>query len=178
MARIQDSSDVSLGQSSPFDLNSLAQGGPDIVEVPVGKDLSKIVEDEKFLNEPIQIRCKANGNPNAPKAVELSVHTGGVTGPMGDPTPDYPSGKPGVAGSGGKKVNFVFAYDRTYTVPRFVFEALAHSKMTTLRQMPHPTQPMTMLQKQVHEFYYNFECVNDPNPKGQAWREKVLRDAA
>ena len=159
-------------------MNSLVQGGPDIVEAPPGADVRKLCEDEKFLNEPIEIVCKASGDPFAPKAVEITVETGGITGPMGPPTPESPHGTPGIAGRGGKRVSYVFAYDRKYTVPRFVFEALAHAKMTSLRQSPHSTKPMEMIQRNVHTYSYNFECVRDANPKGQAWREKVLRDAA
>ena len=98
---------------------------------------------------------------------------------MGPATPENPNGTPGIAGRGGKKVSYVFAYDQKYRVPRFVFEALANAKTTSLRQIPHPTNPMERLQTQVHTFSYNFECVNDPaGARGQAWREYVLSRAA
>jgi len=180
MARIKSaaSDEVTLPPSSTFDLNSLVQGGPDIVAVQTDVDIRKLCEDEAFMNEMIDIVCKASGDPNAPKAVEISIQSGGITGKMGKPTAEYPSGVPGVAGRGGKLTRFVFALDKKYTVPRFVFEALAHAKMTSLRQAPHPTIPMMMTQRSVHSYSYAFECTRDPNPKGQAWREKVLADPA
>lgn len=178
MAKVQASDDVNLQASVPFDLNSLVGGGPDILVAPPNMDIRRLCEDEKFMNETIEIRCKASGDPNAPKAVEISVYTGGITGPMGAPTPEFPDGVPGKAGRGGKLVTYVFSMDKKYTVPRFIFEALAHAKMTTLKQTPHPTIPIQMVQQNINSFSYNFDCVNDPNPKGQAWREKVLQDAA
>lgn len=172
------SDDVGQTQSPTFDIASLTQGGPDIIEAPADLDMRKLFENEAFLNEKIEIRCKANGDMNAPKAVEISVQTGGITGPMGPVTPDHPEGTPGKAGRGGKLVKYVFQYDRTYPVPRFVFEALAHAKTTALRQVPSQNDPLKMMQQNINTFYYNFECVRDTNPQGQAWREKVLRDAA
>ena len=130
------------------------------------------------MNELLTIVCRANGDPHAPKAVEIHVDTGGITGPMGAPTAEYPDGVPGKAGRGGKGVNLVFAYDKHYIIPRFIYEVMAHSKTTTLRQMPHPTKPMELVQQNVNTFSYNFECIRDPNPKGQEWREKVLADRA
>jgi hypothetical protein len=172
------SANISLPSQPAFDMATLTAGGPEIVVAPPESDIEKIVADEAFLNEQIEIRCEANGDKNAPKAVELTINTGGVTGPMGAPTTEYPDGVPGRAGSGGKRVTYVFKYGQVYKVPRFVFEALAHSKSTTLRQIPHPSKPMEMTHVNEHTFSYNFACVRDPNPNGQAWREKVLRDAA
>lgn len=136
------------------------------------------MEDEKFMNEPIEIRCLESNNPNDPKAVQISIHCGGITGPMKkDKDGNW---KPGVPSPGGKTATYVFERGRKYVVPRFVYEALAHSKQTTTRQMPHPTQPMEMLQTQHHTHSYNFECLRDsnPSPKAQAWRERVLSDPA
>ena len=177
--RIKDASELPIPPSAIFDMNTLVDGGPDIVVAPADADFKKLCEDEKFLNEPIVIRCKATGNNNDPKAVELMVQTGGVTGKMGAPTDEYPDGVPGRAGRGGKLHKYVFAYDRKYTVPRFIFEALANARVTTLRQTPHPTKPMEMLQQNVHTYSYNFECVSDPaGKKGEMWREQVMARAA
>ena len=173
-----NSGDVQPSASSKFDINSLTQGGPDLVELPAGAEIKKLLDDEAFMHEIIQIRCGSTQDPHAPKAVEIGIDLGGVTGPMGPPTADYPYGTPGLASRGGKRVTYVFAYDQVYSVPRYVYEALAHAKMTRLVQTPHPTKPMEMMQQMKHSFTYNFECVHDPNPKGQAWREKVMSDIA
>jgi hypothetical protein len=162
-------------------MGTLAAGGPDIVEVPPSADLEKLLageEGELFMNEKIDIICRSNADPHAPKAVEIHIDTGGITGPMTAPCPEFPYGKPGVAGRGGRKFHDVIPYDRPVSVPRFVFEVMAHSKTTRLVQTPHPTIPMELMQQQIHTYSYNFECVRDPNPKGQKWREKVMADRA
>ncbi|MDA8260584.1 MAG: hypothetical protein M0Z99_33955 [Betaproteobacteria bacterium] len=172
------SHDIDLKPTPAFDVDAARSGGPDIVVPPMGADLKGIVEDTKFMNEPVEIRCLETSDPNAPKAVELTVQTGGITGPM---TKDENGNwKPGVAGPGGKRHRYVFQRGKKYTVPRFVFEALAHAKMTTLKQIPHPSDPMQMLQTNTHNFFYQFEMLRDSNssPKAQAWREKVLQDPA
>ena len=163
--------DVKIPAPSPFDMETLTAGGPDILVAPADADIRKIGEDEKFLNEPVVIKCTRIGD-QAPKVVELTVRTGGITGPMG------PDGKPGVPGRGGKRLALTMEYDKPYTVPRFVFEALAHSKQTTLQQRPDPRNPMEMVQFLSNQFSYHVECLRDDNPKGRAWRETVLADPA
>ena len=172
------SHDVTLKPSAPFDLNSAAAGGPEIVVAPPNADFKSITQDAKFMHELVEIRCLETSDPNAPKAVELTVQTGGITGPM--KKDEYGNLQPGVAGPGGKRHRYVFERGVKYTVPRFVFEALAHSKVTTLKQIPHPTNPMEMLQTQHNNFFYQFEMLRDsnPSPKAQAWKEKVLSDPA
>lgn len=170
--------DVPPQQSPAFDLNTLKSGGPDILVADRDTDLKQLVQDEAFMHEKIEMRFLDSGDPNATKAVEIDVSTGGITGPMGPPTPEHPEGTPGVAGRGGKRTKMVFARGKVYTVPRYVFEACAHAKITTLVQNEDPRNPREMVQTLRHSFNYPFECVYDPNPKGAAWREMVLRDAA
>jgi hypothetical protein len=175
----RDSMEQPIPQSQrPFDTGLLAAGGPDIVVPPPGSDIKRLIEDEAFMNEELIVRIGSTGDPNAPKAVEICVSTGGVTGPMGPPTNEFPDGTPGRAGRGGKTYKNVFALDTDHKIPRFVFEILAHAKTTVLRQTPHPTDPTKTTHTNSHSFSYNFSCLHDPNPKGQAWREKVLADAA
>lgn len=172
------SHDVELKAGMPFDINSAAQGGPDLVVPPPNADLKSILRDEKFMTELVEIQCLETSDQNAPKAVEITVQTGGVTGPMRKDADG--NWRPGVPGPGGKKHTYVFQRGKKYTVPRFVYEALAHAKITTLKQIPHPTNPMEMLQTNHNTFFYQFEMLRDPNPspKAQAWREKVLSDPA
>lgn len=166
-------------QTSPaFDLGVLQTGGPDIVVADRDTDLKELIADEAFMHEMIKIRFLDSGDPNATKAVELKVATGGITGPMGAPTSDYPMGVPGQASRGGKNTQMVFARGVVYDVPRYVFEVAAHAKISTLRQTSDPRAPMELVQSLQNSFQYGFECVYDPNPKGAAWREMVLRDQA
>ena len=172
------SHDVDLKPSMPFDIGTLQGGGPQIEVAPPNVDLKAVIEDEKFMNELMEIRCLETSDHNAPKAVEITVQTGGITGPM--TRDEHGNLRPGMPGPGGKKVTYVFERGKKYTVPRFAFEALAHSKVTTLKQIPHPTNPNEMLQTNHNSFFYQFEVLRDSNnsPKAEAWREKVLLDPA
>jgi hypothetical protein len=172
------SHDVNLPAGAPFDINAAMNGGPDLVVAPPSADMKAIAANAKFMHEMVEIRCLETSDPNAPKAVEISVTTGGITGPMRKDADG--NWLPGVPGRGGKRHTYVFERGRKYTVPRFVFEVLAHAKMTTLKQIPHPTNPMEMLQTNHNNFFYQFEMLRDSNqtPAAQAWREKVLADPA
>ncbi len=179
MPRIQASYETNVPDTPAFGMDTLIAGGPDIIEAPADIDMRKLAEDEAFMHEGLTIRIMEDNDANSSKAVEISVQTGGITGPMGPKTHEFPEGTPGVGGRGGKLYKYVFERGRTYqNIPRFIFEALAHAKMSTMRQVPHPTRPMEMMSTTSHRYSYNFECMHDPNPKGQAWRERVLRDHA
>jgi hypothetical protein len=140
-------------------MDTLAQGGPEIEVVQGDKDFRKLAEDAAFMEEMIDIRFLSSGDQNAPKLIE---------GLAGTSSPD---GK-----TGGKTTYMGFQRGTVYTVPRFMFEIFAHAKISTLRQVPDPRNPVEMLQVLEHAFAYPMECVRDPNPKGAAWREKVLAD--
>lgn len=159
MARTKTSYDVPQKPSVPFDMDALVQGGPDLEVVQGDKDYQKVAEDAAFMEEMIEIRFLGTGDVNAPKMVEVGVGT------------SAPDGK-----SGGKSTRRGFMRGKVYTVPRFMFEVLAHAKVSTLKQVQDPRNPMELLNVVEHSFFYPFECVNDPNPKGEAWREKVLAD--
>ena len=151
--------DVKQRPSAPFDMNTLVAGGPEIEVVQGDKDLQKLAADAAFMEELIDIRFLSSGDRNAPKLIEVGVGT------------SAPDGK-----TGGKHTRKGFERNKVYSIPRFMFEVLAHAKVSTLRQIPDPRNPMEMLNVVDHAFFYPFEVVHDPNPKGEAWREKVLAD--
>ena len=178
VAKATSSYKTDLPPSDPFTLEEVVQGGPDLVVVPADASIKDILQDEKFMNERLEIRCLETNDPSAQPTVQITVMTGGITGPMKRDKEGHL--KPGVPGPGGQKKTYIFERGRKYIVPRFVYEALAHSKQTETRQRPHPTMPMEMLQTQHHTFSYQFECLRDsnPSPKAIAWREKMLSDPA
>lgn len=151
--------DVPQKASQPFDMGTLVQGGPEIEVIEGDKDFKKLSEDAAFMEEMIDIRFLSTGDINAPKLIEVGVGTAAADGK-----------------TGGKMTRKGFQRNKVYRVPRFMFEVLAHAKISTLRQVQDPRNPMEMMQILEHSFSYPFECVNDPNPKGEAWREKVLND--
>lgn len=159
MARKQTTYDVDHKPSAPFDMDTLQDGGPEIEVVSDDKDIRKLTEDAAFMNEPIDIRFLGSGNPNDPKMVEVGIGTIGADGK-----------------TGGKMYRQGYVRNKVYTVPRFVFEVLAHAKVSTLKQIPDPRNPVESLNVLEHSFFYPMECVHDANPKGEAWRERVLND--
>ena len=163
MARVHQASteDVSPKAREPFDLTSLANGGPQIEVVSEGDKQIPLYEDPAFLNETLVIRFMDTGDMNAPKMIELLVNTSGADGK-----------------SGGKSVRLAFSRGVEYKIPRYVFEVIAHAKTTTLQQVRKDNDPMNILHVERHSFFYPVEVLHDPNPKGAAWREKVLSDPA
>ncbi len=178
MARERTSYDAQPKARPPFNMDSLVQGGPDIEVVEADADLRKLYEDEKFMNEIVHVRFLSSGNANAPRMVELGANLAGHTGPRRKPTEDFPDGRPGVAQGGGRSVRRGYDYNKVYPIPRFLLEVVAHAKVTTLKQVQDPRNPMELLNVEEHSFYYPFECVRDDNPKGRAWLEKCMNDPA
>ena len=152
--------DVKLPASQPFDMGVLAEGGPELEVVQGDKDIRKLSEDAAFMEEMIDIRFHSSNNTNDPKLVEVAVGTS---------SPDGKTGK--------KTTRLGFQRNKVYTVPRFVFEVLAHAKVSALKQIQDPRNPMEMLNVTEHSFFYPFECTRDPSgAKGEMWRERVLND--
>lgn len=170
--------DAYIKPKPAFDMDTLVHGGPDIEVVEADADFRKIAEDAAFMNELVQIRFLPSQDPNAPKLVELGVNTAGATGKMRAPTEDYPAGKPGVAATGGKSVKKGFERGRVYAIPRYLVEAAAHAKIQVLEQSSHPRNPYEIVQTLRDSFLYPFEVINDPNPKGRAWLDRVMSDPA
>lgn len=178
MARERTSYDAQPKVRPPFNMDALVQGGPDIEVVSADQDLKKLMSDTKFMNEIVYVRFLDGGDPNAPRMIEVSVNTAGQTGPWRKPTEDFPDGRPGVAQGGGKAVQRGYERNKVYPMERYILEAVAHSKFTTLSQVPHPTNPNEIMQVERTSFSYPHEVVRDDNPKGAAWLEKVRSDPA
>ena len=159
---VSDTYDVEPKARAPFDLSSLASGGPDIELVSGGhENHPRLWEDPAFLNETLEIMFIETGDPNAPKLVELLVATIGNDGK-----------------SGGKKVRLAFQRNIKYAIPRYIFEVIAHAKVTTLQKVDDPRDPMNVKYVERHSFYYPCQVLYDPNKDGAAWREHVLNASA
>lgn len=155
------SGDTDPQAREPFDMSSLMTGGPEIEAIPPEVDLKKIAEEEAFMNDILEIRFVNTGDENAPRVIEVGVNTASRDGTQG-----------------GKSVKMGFIPGVKYKVPRYVFEVIAHAKRTTLEQTRDPQDPMKIMHVERHAFFYPFECLADPNPKGQAWRERVMNSPA
>ena len=153
---VADTNQVRVQDRGGFNLDTVVQGGPEIQVINGGKDFQKLVEEEGFMHEKLSIRFHETADPNAPKLVEVGV------------------------GIEGRDVRRAFERGKIYNdVPRFLVEVLAHAKVTDLRQKQGPSgRPDDIVNVEKHAFYYPFEVLHDPNPKGRAWLEKVLADPA
>ena len=158
---LNDTSNVSVKARPPMDLSSVMAGGLDIEQVSEGSKQNELWTDPAFLNETLEIMFIENGDPNAPKLVELLVNTVGADGK-----------------TGGKSTRLAFARGVKYAIPRYVFEVIAHAKVTTLQPTQDPKDPMNITYVERHSFYYPCQVLHDPNPKGAAWREHVLSQPA
>lgn len=159
--RTTSTHDVSPKARQGFDLDTLAKGGSDIEVIQPGKDFQQLVENEAFMHDLLEVRFHETGDPNAPKMIEVGV------------------GIAGIDGSAGKDVRKAYMRGQIYQIPRFVVEVLAHAKVTSLVQKQGPSgRPDDIVNVEKHAFYYPFEVIRDPNPKGRAWLEKVLADPA
>jgi hypothetical protein len=158
---LNDTNDVEPKARKPFDLSSLANGGGDIEIVSAGNKQNDLYTDPAFLNEELEIMFMDNGDPNAPKLVELLVNTIGADGK-----------------TGGKSTRLAFARNVRYVIPRYVFEVIAHAKITSLQPVQNRNDPMNITYVERHSFYYPVQVLSDPNPKGAAWRELVLSQPA
>ncbi len=151
--------DAKLKPTVPFDMDTLSQGGPDLEIVGQDADFRALAEDAAFMEEKVDIRFQSSGDPNAPRMIEVGVGT------------SAPDGK-----TGRKSTRMAFHRNQIYSVPRFIVEALAHAKISTLRQVQDPRNPMEMLNVVEHQFFYPFSVIRDENAKGAMWLERVLAD--
>lgn len=176
MGKETNSYDAKPQVRPPFNMDALVQGGPEIEVVP-DAEFAAIAADEKFMNEILQVNFIATGNDNDTKLVELGCNTSGHTGPPRE-------GKdgeilPGVARGGGIAIKRGFIRGRIYPIPRYLLEVAAHSKITTMKQVPHPVNPNELLQVEETSFAYPFEVRHDPSGAvGRAWLNRVLSDPA
>ncbi len=161
MARRERTSyDAQVQEKPAFDLDQLAEGGPQIEVVRDG-DFQKLAEDTKFMNEPVQVRFLPSNDPNATKLVELGANISSRDGK-----------------SGGQSVKRGFERGKVYTIPRYLVEVAAHAKTQVLEQSTDPRDPYRIMQSLRDSFTYPFEIVSDPSPKGRAWLDHVLADPA
>lgn len=161
--RTTSTHDVNPKAREGFGLDDVVHGGTDIEVIQAGKDFQKLVDDESFMHETLEVRFHETGDANAPKIIEVGV---GIS-------PSDGSKK------GGRDVRRGFLRGVIYKMPRYMVEVFAHAKVTSLTQQQGPSgRPDDIVNVEKHAFFYPFEVLSDPNPRGRAWLEKVLKDPA
>lgn len=124
----------------------------DLIEPGRGEqDLHKMAEDELFMNEPVEIYVHPVSDENAPPYVILNCN--GTNQPVA------------------RGVNQV--------VKRKFVEILARMKETKYSQQPaNPYEPDNRPLVGRQGMCYPFDMVSDRNPKGRAWLNKIMAEAA
>lgn len=115
-------------------------------------DLSKVARDEAFMNERIKIRLATTTDPNAPPYAIVTVndvHNRAVI-PRGQPV----------------------------YVKRMHVEVMARMRETRysqpVRNMADPESGNYLVPQ--HAMVYPFEVIEDPNPMGRPWLERILAE--
>lgn len=121
------------------------------IETPTTTEFSREISEEAFMNEVVVVEIAESTDENQPNHVVLSVN--GVTQPIfrGVPTP----------------------------VRRKYVEVLARCKESKYSQHTNnPNEPDRIELRQRTALAYPFNVVEDKNPKGRAWLQAVLTEAA
>lgn len=120
------------------------------IEIPT-HELGEAVSQEAFMNEVLTIEVAETTNENEPPSITLSVN--GITQPV---FRGYPT-----------------------RVRRKYVEVLARCKETKYNQRNiDPSRPDKIELEPRTGLVYNFQVIEDPNPKGRAWLRAVLAEPA
>jgi hypothetical protein len=124
---------------------------PVIETVAESRDFSKLAADEAFMNELVTVMVHSTTDENQPNHVVVNCN--GMNQPLirGVPT----------------------------TVKRKYVEILARMKETKYTQVTrNPSAPDQIDMVARHGLSYPFDLVEDNNPRGRAWLQNVLAEAA
>lgn len=153
MARTVQSEDYrSTELDGVVDFAMLRTGGPLRVD-PVGeREFKDIAEYEKFMAEQVVIRIHSTPDKNEPPAAFIGENGAGVWIPRN------------------VKVR----------LPRSYVETLARSQSRSYRtdRNPDPNADEGMVTKTTSGACYPFEVLQDPNPRGRAWLQRVTHESA
>ena len=152
-----DAASIPINQGAPKPLSEIRADlsqGIDTLEGVDGftdRQYQTLMEDEAFMNEIVMIRIHTTTDDNAPKMAMPQVN--GVNQPIfrGVPTP----------------------------VRRKYVEALARAKETKYSQsVPNPAEPDKINMVPTTSLAFPFEVIEDRNPRGRPWLERILKEAA
>ena len=121
------------------------------IETPATTEFGREMSEEAFMNERVKVRLADTTDENAAQHIILSVN--GTTQPM--------------------------FRGEMQEIKRKYLEVLARCKESKFTQRTsNPNEPDRIEMVQRTAFAYPFELVEDKNPKGRAWLEAVMREAA
>jgi len=125
--------------------------GPDLIDPVTEGDLHQLASEESFMNEQVTIYVHPVSDENAPPYVILNCN--GTNQPIA------------------RGVN--------QSIKRKFVEILARMKETKYTQVQdNPNEPDQRHLKGRTGMCYPFDLIQDENPKGRAWLNKVMAEAA
>lgn len=140
-----------------IDFSNTPTGGFAVTPIAAGDrefDTTKegMLAYEKFMAEPVTIVIHQTGDKNAPIVAEVALN--GVT--------------------------LVLPRERPVRIPRAFVEVLAQSQTRSYKQErdPNPMADEGMKTRRFIGSDYRFAVRHDPNPKGRAWLDRIIRQSA
>lgn len=134
------------------DFSALQVSSPHRIETITAREWETTAEAEAFMHEPMVIEIHPTTDKNASPVVPLAVN--------GAPAIAIPRGRP-------------------VRILRHWVEALAHSRVSGYRQVkvqdPNADEGFSTHRTSGQD--YPFSVLQDKNPKGRRWLERVLREA-
>jgi hypothetical protein len=124
---------------------------PSIALVNQDADLKSVINEEAFFNEPVTIRVATTTDVNQPPYVHVNVNGSNCVIPRG----------------------------MAVVVKRKYVEVLARMKETRYTQStPNASEPDRIVMNAATGIVYNFEVLEDKNPLGREWFNRVMNEPA
>lgn len=144
--------DALAKQGIQFNMPEVDTGEAPEIETVAETDLGSLAADEAFMNERVRIRLATTTDPNAPPEAIVTVNSSAHRAVI-------PRGVP-------------------MWVKRMHVEVLARMRETRYTQPTrNPMDPESGNRLIPSDaMVYPFEVLEDPNPRGRAWLERVLAD--
>lgn len=140
-----------MAKNLPVKGIEISDDEPVVETVAESKDFRQLAADEAFMNELVTVTVHSTTDEN--QAPHIIVNCNGVNQPI---IRGYPT-----------------------QVKRKYVEILARMKETKYTQVtPNPAAPDATEMRARHGLAYPFEVTEDANPRGRAWLQNVLAEAA
>lgn len=151
-----DAGEIKFAEHRPVTLDEIQDTGIPDIEAISGKDaqeLAALAREEAFMNEFVTVQFHAPSDPNQPTFVPIRAGDLMVSVPR--------DGRP-------------------YVIKRKYVEVVARAKMTRYSQVRRVLANGEEIVENVPHtaLTYPFSVLEDKNPRGRAWLEKVLSDPA
>lgn len=149
MSKKIEANNDSLSKGRTLNLDEIGDPGP-VERVTENDIVTGQYELEVFMNEPVTVMVHKDTRPGSLDVVTVNVN--------------------------GVNQNIIRGHNQN--IKRKYLEALARTRTTVYRQnVRDANRPEAIDMKEDNELTYHFVVVEDQNPKGRPWLERILRAA-